>query len=106
MQNIHTTEELLDVLQQKQAIIFKHSTRCSLSAQAYQQMSAFAQQQLDVPLYVVHVIEDRPLSNAIAEKLGVQHQSPQVILLRSGKVTWSVSHTGVTQNDLLKAVQQ
>jgi len=48
----------------------------------------------------VLVREDRPLSLAVAERTGVEHQSPQVICLREGRACWHASHTAITARAL------
>ncbi len=48
----------------------------------------------------VHVREDRPLSLAVAESTGVEHQSPQVICLRGGRASWHASHHAITARAL------
>lgn len=49
------------------------------------------------------VIEDRPVSNEIAARLGVKHESPQAILVRGGKAVWHASHRQVTAANLAAA---
>ncbi len=81
MQSLLTREDLNQWLAEnrsKKAILFKHSTTCPISAAAYREVEKF-EQQSDAPIALVRVIEERPLSNAIAERFGVQHQSPQVL---------------------------
>jgi bacillithiol system protein YtxJ len=53
---------------------------------------------------VVNVIEDRPVSNAIAERLQVKHESPQALLIKNGKAVWHASHWNVTEDSLAQAV--
>jgi len=59
-------------------------------------VEAFCAGHAGVPVYLVRVVEDRPVSDYIAERTGVRHESPQVIVLRAGKVRWHASHGGVT----------
>ncbi len=80
--------------------IFKHSTRCPISAAAEAEFEKFAAAHPGAPVYRVLVIEDRPLSNAIAEKLAIPHPSPQAILIRDGKPIWSASHWDITEQEL------
>lgn len=54
---------------------------------------------------VVKVIEDRPVSNEIAARLGVKHESPQAILVRSGKAVWHASHGRITAAALAEAAR-
>jgi bacillithiol system protein YtxJ len=55
-------------------------------------------------VYVVKVIEARPVSNAVAERLNVQHQSPQIILVRGGAAVWSASHFNITAESMNEAL--
>lgn len=52
----------------------------------------------------MRVIEERPVSLGFAEKVGVQHESPQALLLKNGQVVWHDSHWGITQSALKEAV--
>ncbi len=60
----------------------------------------------DVPVYWVDVKGQRPLSREIAGRLGITHESPQTILLRSGTVVWHASHFNVTANAIAKELRQ
>jgi bacillithiol system protein YtxJ len=76
-------------------ILFKHSTRCSISAGAWRRM-----EEVDTEKYTifwVNVITDRNISNAIAQRFGVRHESPQALLLQDGEVVWARSHYQVGQ---------
>lgn len=53
---------------------------------------------------LVRVIEERPVSLALAERVGVQHQSPQALLIKNGKVIWHDSHGRITAAALKAAV--
>lgn len=77
--------------------IFKHSTRCEISSAAQAEVERLATR---LPVYRILVIENRPTSTAIAEKLGVPHASPQAILLKDGHPVWSASHWAITQEAL------
>lgn len=86
-------------------LIFKHSTTCPISASAHRQAADYAGQPDALPIYLVKVIESRPVSNAIAARLGVAHQSPQAILLRDGQAAWDASHGAITAASLQRAAQ-
>ncbi len=79
-------------------LVFKHSTSCSISAGAHEDYMHYIEDSGEPPVdfAIVHVIEDRPVSNAIAETLGVPHKSPQAILVRDGKPVWDESHWKLT----------
>lgn len=77
--------------------VFKHSTSCPVSFAAHHRVVEHWDGRADLPpLYLVKVIESRPLSNAIAAATGVTHQSPQLLLIRDGKAVWNTSHGGIT----------
>jgi bacillithiol system protein YtxJ len=87
--------------------IFKHSTRCPISAGALAEFQAYSKTHSDdasLQLALVKVIENRPLSMKIAELTGIEHQSPQAILIRGGKAVWNESHWEITQATLAQAL--
>ena len=71
-------------------LLFKHSTRCMVSTMALRSFEAEFTE--DYPAYFVDLIKYRSLSNHIASVTGVTHQSPQLISLKSGEVTYNESH--------------
>lgn len=99
-------EEAFDASEQSPVVLYKHSNRCSLSAQARDEMQAFARDS-EVPIYEVVVQEARPVSDAIEERLGIRHETPQVIALDKGKPVYDASHGTVSaeslRNQLAKA---
>jgi bacillithiol system protein YtxJ len=74
------------------AVIYKHSPRCGSSKTAELEVGRFAERHPDVPVYQLDVVRHRALARGIAERLDVRHESPQVILLRRGRVAWVGSH--------------
>jgi len=86
---------------EKPVLVFKHSTQCPISAGAREALQRYVDDAgragtAPCEFAVVHVIENRPVSNAIAEATGVKHESPQAILLRDGKPVWHASHWTIT----------
>lgn len=101
-------EQALDASKDAPIFIFKHSTACPISAGAAARVNKFLEANGEEGLpkfYFVKVIESRPVSNAIAEKLGVQHESPQIILVEKGKAVWNTSHQDITAETITKAVK-
>jgi len=88
------------------AFIFKHSTTCSISGGANQRITDYIKsKENNAPrFYMVRVIESRPTSQAAAERLGVKHESPQIILVSEGKAVWSTSHEDITAEALDEAL--
>jgi len=58
------------------------------------------------PLYMVKVVESRPVSDEIARSLNGQHKSPQLILVKNGRAVWSTSHYNITSENIQDAVDQ
>ena len=76
-------------------LIFKHSPTCWISRRAFTEVSLFVDAHPDVPVYLVDVLEQRALSQQIAEVLRIAHASPQLILVADGAPRWNASHGGV-----------
>ncbi len=93
--------ELLDRSKQQPVVIFKHSTTCPLSSDAYRQMEEY-----DGEIALVEVQRARELSREIEDKTGVQHQSPQVLVLRNGHAVWDAAHWKVKADAVTDAVKQ
>jgi bacillithiol system protein YtxJ len=96
MRRLRSVDEAREALSQAVTIVFKHSTRCAVSAAAYSQVRSFLDSRPDVPACLVDVIEDREISAEIARATSVRHESPQVLLLKGGRVVWHASHYGIT----------
>ena len=93
-------DSLNEVLEADLAIIYKHSPRCPTSATAMRQVQDFMAKNPDIPVYVVDVIRDRDLSRQLANDLGVQHQSPQVVVLQRGTLQAHGSHYEISADRL------
>ncbi|WP_336885184.1 bacillithiol system redox-active protein YtxJ [Caldalkalibacillus salinus] len=111
IQELTTIDEWTDLLKtshDKKVWVFKHSTTCPISAEAWSQYQKYIQQDTsdDIVYTYVKVIESRPVSNQVAEGLGVEHASPQAILVKSEKAVWHDSHWNITEKALDTAVQQ
>ena len=101
----HDLEQLVERSKTDPVLIFKHSTQCSISAQVYEEFTNFAEGTPDLFCGVVLVVENRRLSNAIAERFGVRHESPQALLIKNGSVVWQASHWSITSDSLGDALK-
>jgi bacillithiol system protein YtxJ len=83
---------------QRPVLVFKHSTTCPISARGHREWEQFlASPEADQVGHAwVRVIEERPVSLGLAEKVGVKHESPQALLVKNGQVVWHDSHFGLT----------
>jgi len=88
-------------------LLFKHSTRCGVSAMTKRQFEKeWAEENEDVDVWYLDLLNYRDISNAIAEKTGIYHQSPQAIALGNGEVCYSASHSEVSAKQIVKSLEQ
>ena len=103
---VTTQEECRALLQREFAVIFKHSEACDLSQDAYSAISEFLAEEPTAEIYMISVLDSRPLSNLVEEHTGVRHESPQVLVLRGGKVVAHKSHRSITHSFLTNLYSQ
>jgi bacillithiol system protein YtxJ len=101
------SEEALDeVMLLPMAVLYKHSTRCGTSVRALLEVERFSLGQPEIPVYGIDVIRQRGISDLVARRLDIGHESPQVILVRDGHATWHASHFRVTAAALAAAIAE
>ena len=107
LESINDLDEYIELSKSKPVFLFKHSTRCPISTFAqkeyYKHVESADREKVEYTF--LDLIAFRNVSNAIAEKTGVVHQSPQAILLVDGDAVWSDTHTQITENALDQAVK-
>lgn len=90
----------------KSSVIFKHSTRCSISTMALNRLekleNAFYEK---ANFYYLDLIAFRDVSNAIADKLSVHHESPQVVWVENGECTYDASHMEIKCSELVEQLK-
>jgi len=89
---LNDEQALEEALDASLAVIFKHSRRCWICRKAETQVREYAERHPEVPVYLLDVMERQDLVRHVAERTGVEHQSPQIIVIRQGKPAWSGSH--------------
>lgn len=93
---ISELEELTSESKDKPVLIFKHSTRCSISSVAKTRVETYGSEiSTWADLYLLNLIEYRNISNRIAEKFKVNHESPQVLLIENGECIYNESHLAI-----------
>jgi bacillithiol system protein YtxJ len=89
------------VSHEKTVLLFKHSTRCSISRFVVKQFeNTFDISEHTMEIYFLDLIEYRSISNEIASRFGVVHQSPQMIVLKNGKAVYDASHESIDAKSL------
>ena len=102
LQRIEDLDQLLAASGTRPLLLFKHSYSCGISAEALDELvghldSTGAAHGADSPLYAMVTVQThREVSNAVASKLGVRHETPQALIVRDGQVVWAASHYRVT----------
>jgi hypothetical protein len=103
LKDLGQLNEIITISHEKPVVIFKHSTRCSVSRMALKQFeNEFDLESLDqkVLLYFLDLLEYRGISNEIAARFNVIHQSPQLLLIQNGKSVYAVSHSDIDAEEL------
>ncbi|WP_143959590.1 bacillithiol system redox-active protein YtxJ [Litoribacter populi] len=104
--NLEQAVQLEDIKKESHeqpVMIFKHSTRCSISGMAIDRLTRNWKdaETAHIKPYYLDLINFRDISNQIAQEFGVQHESPQVILVKDGKAIYDNSHMGISYKDIL-----
>lgn len=104
--NKEQVNTLIAQSQQKPCVIFKHSTRCSVSAVAKYRLEHdwdFATDEVDA--YFLDLFAHRDVSNFVSQTFNVYHESPQVLLIREGECVCDVSHLDISVAELRDCFQ-
>lgn len=95
LEHLGQLDEIAAFSNQKPIVIFKHSTRCSISRMALKRFESEYDIDESIDTYFLDLLEHRDISNEIASRFGVYHQSPQLILIKDGKAIYDVSHDSI-----------
>ncbi|WP_026950577.1 bacillithiol system redox-active protein YtxJ [Algoriphagus mannitolivorans] len=99
-------DEIKTLSFEKPVLIFKHSTRCSISSMSLDRLLRnwkIEDGEKVVPFYL-DLISFRNLSDLVEQEFGVPHESPQVILIQNGKVIYENSHFGISYPEIMSKV--
>ena len=105
--NLETISQLEEIKKEsfKRPVgIFKHSTRCSISAAALSRLERGWNQQSkghEISMYFLNLLKHRDISNQIVIDFEVSHESPQFILLKNGQTVYHASHFGINLDTIL-----
>ncbi len=85
--------------------LFKDSLRCIVSKTVKRNLEgAWDLDPEELPVFYLDLLSYREISNAIAERYGVQHESPQFLLIKDGNCVWNGSHHEVDRSRILEAL--
>ena len=97
--DLESLDEFVAKLNGSAGVLFKHSNTCGVSSRAYGEMS-----KLQSLIGLVVVQDARPVSNEIESRWRVNHETPQVLIIRDGKVVWDASHFQVKAEEVAAAL--
>src|SRR5512142_1202035 len=106
VEHVDDLEQLITASGSRPLLLFKHSYSCGVSAEALDQLFDHLNDGAITAHYAMVTVQThRDVSNAIAARLGVRHETPQVILVRDGRAIWTASHFRVSASEIEKALQ-
>ncbi len=96
-------EEIIEASSIQPVLLFKHSTRCSISSTALNRLErSWSVDQTKVLPFYLDLIAHRDISQAITSRFGIEHQSPQALVIKNGACTYDASHFDIQYEALLK----
>jgi bacillithiol system protein YtxJ len=107
LQQADQLPDLINESSQQKIIIFKHSTRCSISRTTLDRLERnwIDGEQTGVKMYFLDLIAYRDVSNKVAEYFEVEHQSPQVLIISQGKSVYNRSHFDIDTKQIQAALK-
>lgn len=93
---VESVDECAALMKRDLVILFKHSPSCPVSWVAHREVMKFLGSQPQSPVFLISVRKRRDVAHYIAEHTSVRHESPQIVVLRYGKVIGDASHDNVT----------
>ena len=104
IENSNQINEIKEASHHKLQLIFKHSTRCIISKMALKNFESDFLLHDVIDAYYLDLIAYRDISNEIAEVFAVEHQSPQILLIKDGVAVYAASHESIDANVLTKII--
>lgn len=105
--SVEQLDEIRKQSEKKPVLIYKHSTRCSTSHLVLDRLERNWRGEgiPGVEMYFLDLLSHRNVSNAIAEVFGVEHESPQVLIIEGGKAVYDRSHLEIDYKSISAAIR-
>src|SRR4051812_44025411 len=105
LQTLSTEADIDALVTSPRAVwLFKHSNACGVSSAAHEEVDRFFASHPGQDGGLLVIQQHRPLSNLVSNRLKYVHQSPQLFLLKDGKVLWSATHWSITAEAMAAAL--
>ena len=102
--DVQQLNEIKELSKTRVQVIFKHSTRCSVSSMAKHRLER-TEQSMATDFYFLDLLRFRSLSDQVATDFSVHHQSPQILLIRNAECVYEESHNGIQMDEINEQVQ-
>ncbi|HCL04957.1 MAG TPA: bacillithiol system redox-active protein YtxJ [Chitinophagaceae bacterium] len=99
LSSVEQLEEIKSASYQQPQLIFKHSTRCSISSMVRSRLER-SETPNNISFHYLDLLAYRSLSNQVAEDFSVYHESPQVLLIKNGECVYDESHQGINMDEI------
>jgi bacillithiol system protein YtxJ len=99
LKNEDQINSIIEKSKDRPQVIFKHSTRCSISAMAKGRLERSSAPE-NADFYFLDLISNRSVSNKISLEFKVSHESPQVLLIKNGECIYDESHSSITMDEI------
>ena len=103
---LNSLQQLDDIRQKskdKPQVIFKHSTRCSVSSMAKNRLER-KEFPSEADFYYLDLIANRTISSQIEDVFKVYHESPQILVIKNGECVYDESHSGINMDEIKEQV--
>ena len=102
LESVAQLEEIVKKSKNKSQVIYKHSSTCGISRMVLGMFTDSFDMETDVDLYFLTIQNHRDVSNTIADKFEVRHESPQLLVIKNGAAVFNTSHGAISEMDFTK----
>lgn len=96
-------KEIIEKSNEKPQVIFKHSTRCSISSMAKGRLERSIPPE-NTDFYFLDLIAYRNISNQVSSEFQISHESPQILVIKNGECVYDESHSSITMDEIEEQV--
>jgi bacillithiol system protein YtxJ len=104
--DVQSLDAALAESRERPVLLFKHSRYCGVSCEALDELQSHINAGAggDAAYKMITVQTHRSVSDAVVDRLGLRHETPQAILIRDGRVVWNASHFRITATQLAQVL--
>ena len=107
LDSVDALERVIVASEERLILLFKHSVTCGTSAQAHDELVAHLSEGRHATQHAIVTVQThQDVSDAVATRLNVRHETPQALLIQKGRVVWEASHFRVTADTIKDAIER